>query len=116
MIGSLSDLGGSGGTVRDGDTVGATLTTGGDDSSTTFSGLIEDGDHELSLVKAGTGNLAGPDGICQRRFVMDPTARSIDEIRGWLHQCELRGAEQAKRFLGARAMDGDVVRPPQQVW
>ena len=52
-IGSLA--GASGATVKDGDSIGSSLTTGSDDTSTTFSGLIEDGAHTLSLVKVGSG-------------------------------------------------------------
>jgi outer membrane autotransporter protein len=53
-IGSLSDIGGVGGTVRS--TVGAaTLTTGGDNTSTSYAGLIENGTGPLTLVKTGTG-------------------------------------------------------------
>ncbi len=40
-------------------TAGAvTLTAGGDDTNTTFSGLLEDGSGQLALTKAGTGTLA----------------------------------------------------------
>jgi outer membrane autotransporter protein len=53
-IGSLSDIGGVGGTVRS--TVGAaTLTTGGDNTSTSYAGLIQNGTGPLTLVKTGTG-------------------------------------------------------------
>jgi len=54
-IGSLADSGGSGGTVEDCGTIAATLTTGGDNNSTSFSGTIEDGLHAVSLIKTGTG-------------------------------------------------------------
>jgi autotransporter-associated beta strand protein len=61
VIGSLSDVLGTGGTVTNDDTIAGTLTLGGDNSSTTFSGVIEDGTHAISLVKQGTGKftLAG---------------------------------------------------------
>lgn len=61
VIGSLSDVSGTGGTVTNADTIAGTLTLGGDNSSTTFSGVIEDGTHAISLVKQGTGTftLAG---------------------------------------------------------
>jgi autotransporter-associated beta strand protein len=53
-IGSLSDAGGSGGIVKNGDTLATGLTTGTDNTSTSFSGTIEDGAHVLSLTKVGT--------------------------------------------------------------
>ena len=56
-IGSLSDVSGAGGTVTNGDSVGATLTVGSDNTSTTFSGVIEDGTHTTALTKTGTGTL-----------------------------------------------------------
>lgn len=61
VIGSLSDVSGAGGTVTNADTVANSLTVGGDNSSTTFSGVIEDGVHALGLIKEGTGTftLAG---------------------------------------------------------
>ena len=60
-IGSLSDVSGAGGIVTNGDTVANTLTVGSDNTSTTFSGVIEDGNHEVRLAKTGTGafTLAG---------------------------------------------------------
>ena len=61
VIGSLSDVDGAGGTVTNADTVPNHLTVGGDNSSTTFSGVIEDGVHAIGLIKEGTGTftLAG---------------------------------------------------------
>ena len=61
VIGSLSDVSGAGGTVTNADTVANNLTLGGDNSSTTFSGVIEDGVHAIGLIKEGTGTftLAG---------------------------------------------------------
>ena len=53
-IGSLSGVASS--IVRNGVAGNSTLTTGGDNSSTTFSGLIQNGFGTLSLVKTGTGN------------------------------------------------------------
>jgi autotransporter-associated beta strand protein len=53
-IGSLADGTGAG-TVMNCGPMGSTLTTGGDNSNTTFSGTIEDDDHALALTKAGTG-------------------------------------------------------------
>jgi outer membrane autotransporter protein len=52
-IGSLSGSG----TVTNSGAVAAILTTNGDNSSTTFSGLIEDGTGGIALVKDGTGTL-----------------------------------------------------------
>ena len=46
---------------------------------------------------------------------MDPAPRGIDEIRGRFHQGELLGTEQAKAFLGARAMHRYVIGLAQQV-
>ena len=59
-IGSLADIGGVGGTVRSSGGA-ATLTTGGDNTSTSFAGLIQDNAGPLTLVKTGTGtqSLAG---------------------------------------------------------
>jgi autotransporter-associated beta strand protein len=54
-IGSLSDFGGSGGMIQDGDSIGHTLTTGGDNTSTSFSGTIQNGSGVLLLIKTGTG-------------------------------------------------------------
>ena len=61
VIGSLSDVSGAGGTVTNADTVANNLTVGGDNTSTTFSGVIQDGVHATGLVKQGTGTftLAG---------------------------------------------------------
>lgn len=61
VIGSLSDVSGAGGTVTNADTIANHLTVGGDNSSTTFSGVIEDGVHAIGLIKEGTGTftLAG---------------------------------------------------------
>ena len=56
-IGSLSDVSGAGGTVTNADSVVATLTVGSDNTSTTFSGVIQDGVHTTALTKAGTGVL-----------------------------------------------------------
>ncbi len=56
-IGSLSDVSGAGGTVTNADSVVATLTVGSDNTSTTFSGVIQDGAHTTALTKAGTGAL-----------------------------------------------------------
>ncbi|MGH6792221.1 MAG: autotransporter domain-containing protein, partial [Methyloceanibacter sp.] len=50
-IGSLAGAG----SVSNTGGVGATLTTGADDTSTTFSGVIQDGAGATSLIKAGTG-------------------------------------------------------------
>src|SRR5262249_51833724 len=59
-VGSLADGTGAG-TVTNGDTVASTLTTGADNTDTTFSGVVQDGSHVLSLTKEGTGTftLAG---------------------------------------------------------
>jgi autotransporter-associated beta strand protein len=59
-IGSLAD-GTGGGIVTNSGIVPSSLTTGGDNSSTTFSGTIEDGTHALALIKNGSGTftLAG---------------------------------------------------------
>ncbi len=60
-IGSLADVAFVGGIVQS--SVGpATLTTGGDNTSTTFFGTVQDGVGPLSLVKNGTGTqtLGGP--------------------------------------------------------
>ncbi len=54
-IGSLADGDGGGGIVTNADTGDSVLTTGGDNSSTAFSGVIQDGVHVLSLTKVGTG-------------------------------------------------------------
>ena len=57
-IGSLSDVGGAGGTVTNNGTGNATLTAGGDNSSTSFSGTIQDGaTGTLALIKSGIGTL-----------------------------------------------------------
>jgi autotransporter-associated beta strand protein len=56
-IGSLADVSGAGGIVTNGDSVGATLTVGSDNTSTTFSGVIQDGTHTTALAKVGSGTL-----------------------------------------------------------
>jgi fibronectin-binding autotransporter adhesin len=43
--------------VTNGDTFDAVLTAGGDNSSTVFSGVLEDGTDPLGLTKVGTGTL-----------------------------------------------------------
>ncbi len=52
-VGSLA----GGGTVTNGDTFDAVLTAGGDNSSTAFSGVLEDGTDPLGLTKVGSGTL-----------------------------------------------------------
>ncbi len=52
-IGALAGAG----TVTNSAAAGATLTAGGNNGSTTFSGVIEDGAGTTSLTKAGTGTL-----------------------------------------------------------
>ncbi len=52
-IGSLAGAG----TVTNGGTATRTLTTGGNNSSTTFSGVIQNGAPALALTKSGTGTL-----------------------------------------------------------
>ncbi|HSR78162.1 MAG TPA: autotransporter-associated beta strand repeat-containing protein [Xanthobacteraceae bacterium] len=52
-IGSLAGAG----TVQNGGPAAATLTTGGDNRSTTFSGVIQDCCSPLALTKVGTGTL-----------------------------------------------------------
>jgi autotransporter-associated beta strand protein len=54
IIGSLASTGGVG-TVTNSGSSGATLTVGGDNTSTTFSGVIQDGAGGISLIKVGTG-------------------------------------------------------------
>ena len=57
-IGSLSDVGGAGGTVTNNGTSNATLTTGGGNSTASFSGIVQDGaTNTLALAKAGTGTM-----------------------------------------------------------
>jgi outer membrane autotransporter protein len=56
-IGSLSDVSGSGGIVTNGDSSIATLTAGSDNTSTTFSGVIQDGTDRTALAKVGSGTL-----------------------------------------------------------
>src|SRR5207249_2445899 len=47
-----------GGTVTNSSATNAsTLTTGGDNTSTTFSGVIQDGNQQVLLTKAGTGTI-----------------------------------------------------------
>ena len=60
-IGSLAGGGIAGGTVTTSAAGLVTLTTGGNDSSTTFSGVIQDGAGSMALTKEGTGTftLAG---------------------------------------------------------
>lgn len=65
-IGSLADIAGSGGSVSN-TSIGATaatLTTGGNNTSTSFAGTINDGNGTLALTKVGTGTmiLAGANG------------------------------------------------------
>ena len=52
-IGSLS----GGGTVTDSSATAATLTAGGDNTSTNFSGAIQNGSGSIALTKSGTGTL-----------------------------------------------------------
>ena len=52
-VGSLA----GGGTVTNGDTFDAVLKAGGDNSSTVFSGALEDGTDPLGLTKVGLGTL-----------------------------------------------------------
>jgi autotransporter-associated beta strand protein len=57
-IGSLADGAFGGGTVTNNGTSNTTLTAGGDNSSTLFSGTIQDGaSNTLALIKSGTGTL-----------------------------------------------------------
>ncbi len=56
-IGSLADVAGAGGTVRNAGLATAVLTIGGDHTSTTFSGVIGDGAGVLQLIKLGGGTL-----------------------------------------------------------
>ena len=60
-IGSLADGDSGGGILTNSGSAAATLTTGGADTSTSFSGVIEDGIDVLALTKLGTGTqiLAG---------------------------------------------------------
>ena len=53
QIGSLA----GNGTVTNGDSVPVALTVGNDHTDTTFSGVLEDGTHSLSLTKVGAGTL-----------------------------------------------------------
>ena len=52
-IGSLA----GGGTVTDSSATASTLTAGGDNTSTTFSGVIQNGSGTIALTKAGTGTM-----------------------------------------------------------
>jgi autotransporter-associated beta strand protein len=52
-IGSLAGAG----TVTNADSVAAILTAGGNNSSTTFSGVIQNGVHAIGLIKTGSGTL-----------------------------------------------------------
>ena len=54
-IGSLSDNAGSGGTVTSGASGAITLITGGDNTNTSFAGVIQNGSGTLSVTKIGTG-------------------------------------------------------------
>jgi autotransporter-associated beta strand protein len=57
-IGSLADGAFGGGTVTNNGASNTTLTAGGDNSSTLFSGTIQDGaTNTLALIKSGTGTL-----------------------------------------------------------
>ena len=60
-IGSLSDNSGSGGTITSGAVGSITLIAGGNNSSTSFAGIIQNGLGTLALTKIGTGTqtLAG---------------------------------------------------------
>jgi outer membrane autotransporter protein len=53
QIGSLA----SSGTVTNGDSFAVVLTTGGDNTDTSFSGVLQDGTDALGLIKVGTGTL-----------------------------------------------------------
>jgi autotransporter-associated beta strand protein len=55
QVASLSDYGGGGGIVTRSMTGAATLTLGADNGSSTFSGVIQDGNGILSVVKTGAG-------------------------------------------------------------
>ncbi|HUJ79293.1 MAG TPA: LamG-like jellyroll fold domain-containing protein [Nitrospiria bacterium] len=63
-IGSLGDGSPAGGAVTSGAAGAITLTTGGNNGSTTFSGVISDGSGTVALVKQGTGTwtVAGNNG------------------------------------------------------
>ncbi|HMN84534.1 MAG TPA: autotransporter-associated beta strand repeat-containing protein, partial [Bauldia sp.] len=54
-ISGLTDYDGAGGLVTNADSVHKSFTLTGDDSYTVFSGTIADGDHNIGLVKAGSG-------------------------------------------------------------
>ncbi|MCB1486878.1 MAG: autotransporter-associated beta strand repeat-containing protein, partial [Bauldia sp.] len=54
-LGSLADSGAAGGTVTNADTIDEILTIGADNTSTAFSGVIQDGVHSIELKKIGTG-------------------------------------------------------------
>jgi hypothetical protein len=58
-IGSLADVGGSGGSISNtsGAATAATLTTGGNNTSTSYAGTINDGNAALGLIKVGTGTM-----------------------------------------------------------
>ena len=53
QIGSLAGTG----TVTNGDSVAVVLTTGADNTDTSFSGILQDGTHLLGLTKIGSGTL-----------------------------------------------------------
>ncbi|HET7716134.1 MAG TPA: autotransporter-associated beta strand repeat-containing protein [Bauldia sp.] len=57
VLGSLADYAGAGGTVTNADSIDSSLTVGADNSSTSFSGTIADGDHVVSFTKIGSGTL-----------------------------------------------------------
>jgi autotransporter-associated beta strand protein len=54
---TIGSLAGAGTVITEGFTTGKTLTTGGDNSSTTFSGVLQDFQGALSLTKTGTGTM-----------------------------------------------------------
>jgi autotransporter-associated beta strand protein len=58
-IGSLADVGGFGGSITNtsAGATAATLTTGGDNTSTSYAGTINDGNGALGLIKVGTGTM-----------------------------------------------------------
>ena len=54
---SIGSLAGDGGAVTDSSATAVTLTTGGDNTSTTFGGVIQNGSGVISLTKANWGTL-----------------------------------------------------------
>jgi fibronectin-binding autotransporter adhesin len=54
-LGSLADNAGSGGTVTSGTAGAITLTTGGNNASTSFAGMIQNGSGTVSVIKVGSG-------------------------------------------------------------